>query len=186
MTNILFIQGAGEGANKEDRVLVNYVENALGSEYVVKYPLFTGLENVEYDIWKAEIKAELEDFKNPLIIISHSLGGAAILKFLSEEEPDIVIAGLFLIATPYKCKDGEWAGDDFALETDFASTLPNIGEIFLYHSKDDEWVPFSHLSRWKGKMPTALARQFDDRGHSFSKPNFIELVNDLMSLPVNA
>lgn len=179
---ITFVQGAGEGSHTEDQALADYLEKALGAEYALTYPRFSGLENVVYDTWKEEASAELRQMGKRGIIVAHSLGGAAVLKYLSEEQHDMHIAGLFLIATPYKCKDGEWGADDFAMETSFASTLPDMGAVYMYHSRDDEWVPFLHLAQWAEKLPQAIARQLDDRGHSFSKDEFVELVEDIRSL----
>jgi hypothetical protein len=44
---ILFIQGAGEGAYKEDEKLANYLQDALGSEYHVLYPLSKELNSLD-------------------------------------------------------------------------------------------------------------------------------------------
>lgn len=180
--HILFVQGAGEGAHAEDEVLATYVERAVASTHVVKYPKFSGLESVAYGPWKKEMEAELAASGAPEMIVAHSLGGAAVLKYLSEGRADSFLAGLFLVATPYKCKDGEWGTDDFALPIDFASTLPKVGAIFLYHSEDDEWVPFAHLEQWARKLPGSTVRTFTDRGHSFSKTEFPELVEDVRLL----
>lgn len=179
---ILFVQGAGEGSHTEDRALAEYLEKALGSEYELRYPKLSGLENIVYDAWNNEARAELERLGEHGIIVAHSLGAAAILKYLSEEQHDTHIAGLFLIATPYKCKDGEWGTDDFAMETTFASTLPDMGAVVMYHSRDDEWVPFSHLALWAEKIPHATVRQLDGQGHSFSNKEFLELVEDIKSI----
>lgn len=179
---ILFIQGAGEGAYDEDKVLADYIQSALASEYAFTYPLFPGLENIEYSAWKVQIASELEALGSSDIIVAHSLGGSALLKYLSEESVDISIAGLFLIAAPYKCTDGEWGTDDFALDVNFASSLPRVPKITLYHSQDDEWVPFSHLALWKEKLPYSIVRELDDRGHSFAKREFSELIEDIETL----
>lgn len=183
--HILFVQGAGEGAHTEDQVLATYVERAVAPTHAVKYPKFCGLEEVAYGTWEKEMQAELAASGSPEIIVAHSLGGAAVLKYLSERRTDLPLAGLFLVATPYKCKDGEWGSDDFALPIDFASSLPKIGAIFTYHSDDDEWVPFAHLAQWSQKLPEATVRTFTDRGHSFSKVAFTELVDDIHSLRRN-
>ena len=177
---ILFVQGAGDGAHAEDQALATYVTNALAPDYAVTYPIFSGLEDVAYGKWKEEIAAELS--KPPSLVVAHSLGGAAVLKYLAEERRDLSLAGLFLIGTPYKCTDGEWGSDDFALAVDFASSLPRIGAIVMYHSEDDEWVPFSHLTQWAAKLPAARIRPFNDRGHSFSAKAFPELIADIRSL----
>lgn len=183
---ILFIQGAGEGAYDEDKVLADYLMNALGSRYVVNYPRFSGLENIEYDSWKQQITSELTDSDSGTIIVAHSLGGSALLKYLSEESVELSTSALFLVAAPYKCTDGEWGTDEFAVDVNFASNLPHLPQITLYHSRDDEWVPFSHMARWAEKLPHVIVRDFDGRGHSFSETDFVELIEDIESLNKNS
>ena len=179
---ILLIQGAGEGAHTEDQALADYLTTALGANYALAYPRFSGLENVDYDAWKAQAKVELETLGGNGIIVAHSLGGSALLKYLSEEAQGLPIRALFLIAAPYKANDGEWGTDDFAMSASFASTLPELQPLFMYHSQDDEWVPFAHLAQWAEKLPFAIVRRFDDRGHSFSALPFVELVEDIRSV----
>lgn len=181
-TEVLFIQGAGDGAHVEDQALADYLQSALGSGFDVRYPRFQGLEDVDHAQWIREIHAAWKDLDNGAIVVAHSLGGAALLKFLSENTPRAAIRGLFLVAVPYKGKDGEWGTDDFAMATDFAATLPEVGPIVMYHSADDEWVPYSHLDRWAEKLPKATVRRFTDRGHSFAGTAFVELVGDIRAL----
>lgn len=179
---ILIVQGAGEGAHLEDQALADYLQASLGPEYKTTYPEFPGLENLAYDVWRNQIERELEKLGDGGIIVAHSLGGSALLKYLSEEATAVAIAGLFLVAPPYKGKDGEWGTDDFAMDAGAAADLPAAMPIFIYHSRDDEWVPFVHLAQWFGKIPGAVARTFDDRGHSFTGTDFVELVNDIRAL----
>lgn len=54
---VLFIQGAGEGAYEEDEELVNSLRDRLGSEYNVRYPKMPEEENQGYEAWKADRKS---------------------------------------------------------------------------------------------------------------------------------
>lgn len=179
--SILFVHGAGDGAHAEDQALATYLKNAVPPDYTLRYPRFAGLENPDYGVWKDEMDAELATFGDPGIVVAHSLGGAAVLKYLAQQRQNLSLAGLFLIGTPYTCANGDW-GDDFAVASDFASGLPRIGAIVMYHSEDDEWVPFSNLARWADKLPGAKLRRFTDRGHAFSASAFPELIDDIRSL----
>jgi len=179
---VLIVQGAGEGAHLEDKALADYLGAALGPEYLLTYPKFPGLETIAYDAWRDQLRDELEKLGNGGLIVAHSLGGSAVLKYFSEEATACAIAGLFLVAPPYKGNDGEWGTDDFAMDAGAASRLSAAMPIFIYHSRDDEWVPFAHLAQWTSKMPGMVARQFDDRGHSFTGKSFVELVDDIRAL----
>ena len=64
------------------------------------------------------------------------------------------------------------------LPQDFAAMLPAIPRIFLYHSRDDEVVPFAHLALYAAKLPQATIREFDGRGHQFGN-DLAEVVEDI-------
>ena len=40
--------------------------------------------------------------------------------------------------------------------------------MFLYHSRDDEAVPFAHAALYAEKLPRATVQEFDGRGHQFN------------------
>lgn len=179
---LVFVQGGGEGAYAEDHALADYLRQALGDQFEVLYPKFPGLESVDYPEWRTQAIDTLGALGDDAIIIAHSLGGPALLKVLAEDRPIHNCLALYLIAMPYKCIDGEWGTDDFAIANDFAENLPNIRHLVLYHSQDDEWVPFEHLALYAAKLPNATTVPLMDRGHSFMKQDFNELVKDIESL----
>jgi uncharacterized protein len=67
------------------------------------------------------------------------------------------------------------------LREDFGSKLPHGAPIFLYHSRDDEIVPFAHLNLCAERLPAAAIRAVDGRGHQFAH-NLSEVVADIESL----
>jgi predicted alpha/beta hydrolase family esterase len=102
------------------------------------------------------------------------------LKYLSEEQLEKPVAGIFLIGTPY-VGDGGWQFDEDALNEDFAARLPKASSIFFYHSRDDEVVPFAHLALYAKKLPQATIRKFDGRGHQFND-DLSEVAADITGL----
>jgi predicted alpha/beta hydrolase family esterase len=60
--------------------------------------------------------------------------------------------------------------------------LPNlekqVDKIFLYHSKDDPVVYFSHVQKFKDHLPKAKVTVFEDRGH-FRQAEFPELLENI-------
>lgn len=177
---VLFIQGGGQGAHEADGELVVYLQNGLGAEYDVLYPKMPNLENPEYEPWKIQARKELAALDGEVMLVGHSLGGSVLLKYLSEKTSEKSIAGLFIFAAPYwGAKD--WQIDEFTLREDFSAKLPQILRIFLYHSRDDEVVPFAHLAHYAEKLPRATVRALDGRGHLFNA-GFPELVDDIKSL----
>jgi predicted alpha/beta hydrolase family esterase len=163
---VLFFQGAGEGAYEEDRELVKSLQDRLGTEYNVRYPKMPEEEDQGYEAWKAQISKELAALDNKVILVGHSVGSSMLLKYLSEENVENSIAGIFLIAAPYWGAGG-WQVDGFNLDEGRASNLLKGLPIFFYHSRDDEIVPFTHLALHAEKFPQAIVREFDGRGHQF-------------------
>jgi serine hydrolase len=167
---ILFIQGGGAGAHKADGLLVAALRRALGSAYDLRYPTMPHESDPDYQQWKTSIGKEMAALADGAIIIGHSLGASFLLKYLSEEKVGKIMAGLFLIATPY------WGGhgwryegyDRVALREDFAAKLPRGAPVFLYHGRDDEIVPFAHLALYAEKLPQAAVRELDGRGHQLN------------------
>jgi hypothetical protein len=64
------------------------------------------------------------------------------------------------------------------LPHDFAAMLPAIPRIFLYHSRDDEVVPFAHRMLYAAKLPQATIRELDGRGHQFGN-DLAEVAEDI-------
>lgn len=176
--HVLFIHGAGEGAFKEDGLLVASLQNALGLAYDVRYPKMPEEDSATYADWTAPIEQELATLDDRVILVGHSVGGSVLIKYLSEEQLDKPITSLFLLATPYWGADEFWTWDEARLRDDIAAKLANIPRIFLYHSRDDEVVPFAHLALYAAKFPQAAIREFDGRGHQFEN-DLAEVTEDI-------
>ncbi len=129
------------------------------------------------------IGTELHRVNGGAILVGHSLGASFLLTYLTEEKIDIAVAGIFLIATPY------WGGDSWRYEgyeaitlpEDFPAKLPRNTPIFLYHSRDDETVPFAHVALYAYSLSQATLRTFDVRGHQMGN-DLSEVGTDIMSL----
>lgn len=178
--HLLFIQGGGQGAYEADRKLVSNLQELLGYEYHILYPRMPDEGRPDYGAWRDRIAAEIAARNGKVIIIGHSLGASLVLKYLSEEKPAKPIAGLFLIAPPYWGTE-DWEVDEFALGKDVVSTLSDMQPTFIYHSRDDEIVPFTHLNLYAERFPQAIIREFDGRGHQFNNDLF-EVYQDIKNL----
>jgi predicted alpha/beta hydrolase family esterase len=137
-------------------------------------------DHPRYEAWKARAENELARLDDDAILIGHSLGGSVLLKCLSQGAHHESVAGLFLIAAPYWGKDEDWQLE-WALPEDFASRLPPISQMFLYHSRNDQHVPFAHLGHYQKKLPRATARALAGHEHSFTG-GLPELVEDIRGL----
>ena len=169
---VLFIQGAGQGAYEMDGKLAGDLQEALGIEYHVLYPEMPNEEEPEYGPWKSEIEECLSRMKGEVILVGHSVGGSVLLKYLAEEKVTNKITSAFFIAPPY---------DESVLIDHASSELDKVPRIFFYHSRDDDIVPFSHLTHYAEKLPKATFRTVDGRGHQFSN-DLSEVVEDIKGL----
>jgi predicted alpha/beta hydrolase family esterase len=178
---VLFVHSGGsQGLHQGSHDLVVWLRTALGPPYEVIYPMMPHPNNPKYQEWKEQLKLEFTRLHDGIIIIGHSLGGSVILKFLSEEKITRKIDGLFIMGAPYWGKRN-WKVNEFVLKHKFAASLPAINDIFLYHSRRDLVVPFSHFSYYAEQMPFANLRPIAGSEHIFSA-GLPELVNDIKSL----
>jgi serine hydrolase len=175
---LLVIHGAGEPRRHGGKVYWEpLLASHLGPDYVVKAPRMPRPDNPQYATWARRIAKLIADTTNPALV-GHSFGASVLLKYLAEATSRPVIAGLFLIATPF------WGRDfaEFALPPDFGARLADMSPVYLYHSRDDPEVPFEHLERYRRALPRATVRALDGRGHEFDQPQFPELVADIRRL----
>ena len=179
-THVLFIQGGGEGAHEEDALLAASLQTALGAQFDVRYPQMPRESEPDMQTWKAKIATELETLGDEVILVGHSVGGTVLLKYLSEEKVEKPIAGLFLLAAP-SWDEENWNFDDLRLPRDLAARLSSIPRIFLYHNRDDQIVPFSHLALHAARLPHAVVSESERRGHQFDN-DLANVANDIRSL----
>lgn len=178
---VLFIHcGGTQGPHEGSSDLVNYLREMLGDRYDVLYPKMPDPDHPEYVEWKKHLAMKIALLKDEVILVGHSLGGSVLLKYLSEETCHKSIAGLFLVAPPYWGTEN-WEVEEYILQDNFQKKLPHIGRIFLYHSRNDEVVPFAHVAFYADKLPQAIIRTFETRRHLFST-GIPELVDDIKDL----
>jgi len=178
---VLFVHSAGpQGYHEGSDYLVSYLRHALGGQYKVLFPMMPDPENPTYASWKAQLKKEITAIDNEAILIGHSLGASVLLKFLTEEQLHKSIAGLFLIGAVYWGKEN-WEVTEYELHENFMFNLPPIPQIYLYHSRDDQVVPVTHLMYYADALPMATIREFENRGHLFGK-GLPELAEDIKRL----
>jgi hypothetical protein len=170
---VLFIQGGGDNGYEADTKMVDSLKNALGNDYEVNYPKLQSDERVSDFGWPGQIGKEIQHSQQDLIVVGHSLGASLILKYLSETKIEKKISGIFLIATAWWSGDEDWV-QGLKLRTDFPGKLPSDIPLFLYHSMDDEEVPFEHLALYRQKLPQAIVREIKKGGHQFN--NDLKLV----------
>jgi predicted alpha/beta hydrolase family esterase len=166
---ILFAHSAGSqgGPGEGSFDLVSAIETELSHEYEIRYPIIDNPNAPTYETWNKLFNSVFKKNTEPLILVGHSLGGSMLLKYLSEEKADVSIAGLFLISIPLWGEEG-WEVEEFVLPEKFEAKLRHISNVYLYHSKYDEIVPFEHLNFYRNAFPYATVRELSGKDHAFT------------------
>ena len=157
------------------------LQGTLGDNYDVLLPHMPNSENARYEEWKIWLEKIAPLLNEEVILIGHSLGGITLVKYLSENNFPKKVKAVFLIAPAYASIAGDFDMVDFTLSSDLKKLSDQVRKIFLYHSKDDEVVPFSNFESFKNELPEAVFRTFEDRGH-FNQAEFPEIIEDIKSL----
>jgi uncharacterized protein len=179
--HVLFLHGGGgEEDYAADAKLVASLQKALGTDYVIHYPLLSDDESAPDFGRKKQIAREISLIEGEIILVAHSLGASMLLKYLSESPRQREFIGIFLLATPFWSGDEDWK-QGFILRKDFADKLPKEVPIFLYHCQDDEEVPIDHLEFYVRHLSGRTVRKISEGGHQFD--NDLSLVaKDIKSL----
>lgn len=181
MKHLLILQGAGAGAYDWDLPLVEALRKHLGKSYQVHYPRMPDEDQPRYVFWIKQIEKVLQAIPDPVIVLGHSLGGSVFLKYLFEESTKRKFPATFLVCSPYWGEQG-WEEKEFQLPDGFDSRLDKVGQLFLYHSKEDPYVPFHHLMIYKEKFPKATTRVFENAGHEMilAVPEMVEDIRKIL------
>jgi serine hydrolase len=164
---VVFIQGGGEGAFDADQILAESLRTSLGPDYHVHYPAMPGEADPNDEIWRRQIRFELEQVGGDALLVGHSVGAYIVLRFSLTDRDRRTLSGIFLIATPF-VGEGGWHVNGMALPEDFADMLPADVPVFLYHARDDQIVPVTHLGLYRQKIPWAFIREFESGGHQLN------------------
>ncbi len=152
----------------------------FGQEIDVFYPSMPNKDNARYTEWKIWFERYFEYLNGNVILIGHSQGGYFLAKYLSENTVPFPILALYLVAAPFGPGErGAEDGGDFVFNPENLKNIYKVAQnITIYHSEDDEVVPFSHALSYHETLPKAAFITFKDRGH-FLQPEFPEIIEDI-------
>lgn len=152
----------------------------LGEDYEVFLPSMPNKTNARYEEWKIWFEKYLPYLRPELILIGHSLGATFLVKYLAEEKLPFKLKALFLISAPFG-DSPDYVLGDFSPPSLLSQIKESSDNIFLFHSRDDEIVPFADLDRYAKILTDAKTCIFEDRGHfnQESLPEILELIKNL-------
>jgi predicted alpha/beta hydrolase family esterase len=162
MIEVLFIQGASEGAHQADATLAASLAGQLGPDYQLRYPRMPREEDPEYSAWASAFSKELAASAPPLLIVGHSLGASFALRYLALNDVEPKPLGVFLAAAPFIGEQG-WQGD-FELPKQAGTRLRQLS-LFFFQGTADEVVPPAHLRLYEKTFPCARFQSLPGRNH---------------------
>lgn len=134
-----------------------------------------------WKIWFEKIFPYIND--EDLVVVGHSLGAMFLIKYLWENTFPKKIKQLHLMSSVFDesdMSDEEKYSWDFTYDPKIIPNLEDQAEkIFLYHSTDDELVPYSHTEKIKAYLPNAKFITLTDRGH-FLQPEIPEVIANIL------
>ena len=167
--DVLFIQGASDGAHEADRALADALGGVLGHGFRVHFPRMPHEEAPDNDVWKCAISTALR--RTPAaFLVAHSAGAAIVADMLAQGAADAAtltrLRGLFLLAPPF-VGEGGWTLDGFHLdrpvEIEALAGLP----LHLYFGSADTTVPPAHADSYARLFPGAAIHRLPGCGHPF-------------------
>jgi hypothetical protein len=138
----------------------------LGIEYYA--PELPKSDNPYIEEWKQCLE-ELHPDKDT-VLIGHSRGGVAVLRWLEDQPPSVKVKKVILVAA------NSGFADKMAIKSetnhgfytkegyDFAKISQRCDNFVVLHSKDDQWVPYeAGLENTEGLHARLLT--FENKGH---------------------
>jgi predicted alpha/beta hydrolase family esterase len=153
----------------------------LGEDYEILALRMPNSMNAKYLEWKIWFEKYLPYIQDNVIFVGNSLGGIFLAKYFSENDYSRSIKGIFMLAAPFEKVSLTDDMADFVLQNDLSKLALYGNKVHLYHSKDDQVVPFTHLAQYQNMLPNAIIRTFETMGH-FRVSEIPELIEDIKSL----
>ena len=179
MTNsVLFIHSAGGQSGTEGSgPLVAALRTGLGADTHLAAPIMPKPDEPDAAAWEAALGEHLREQQTPLVLVGHSLGGSVVFKYLADHGIPSGLAGVVSIAAPF------WGMQDWEREwrlpEGFEARLSDLPRVALYHSRDDDEIPVSHVDRYAEAMPRASVHKVHGHGHLFDDGDVTDIVADI-------
>jgi len=158
----------GKDANPDDKWYPWFKKEIMTKGIEVIIPKLPKANNPIMTEWLSILENLKPD--QDTILIGHSRGGVAVLRYLENLPIGTKIKKVILIATnsglikhmaiPTESNFGFYTKDGY----DFAKIRSHCDNFVVFHSKNDKWVPFAH-GQENAKNLNAKFITFDARGH---------------------
>lgn len=157
----------------KDRII-----QAVSAEYTTLKPQMPSSRWADYMAWKIWFERQVKENKDDVsscVLVWFSLWWSFLLRYLSENTFDKSIYQLHLVSSVLYSQWAWW----FVLNRSLISNIEKqCDNIYIYHSSDDEIVPYDHGRTLSAMLPKAKFEKFKSRWH-FLQPAFPELLHNI-------
>lgn len=136
-------------------------------------------EAPERDEWNKALLDQVGAVDNETIIVGHSLGGAAALRFLEAAEAFSTPHALVLVATPWMIGSEQFRGF-FMTELDYEVLMWKASKVAVIHAKDDPTIPFDHAEKYAKVLHARLVPS--ETGGHFQGTEYPVILDTILSL----
>ncbi len=166
---------------KKEKSWRDWIAWALSDNFEVFEPQMPNKQWADYEAWKVwfeKLFPYLWEWK--IILLGHSLWGVFLMKYLSENQFPKPIHQLHFVSPTFDNSWLKWETiGNFKPDREKLKNIEKLSDkIFLYQSKDDESVPWSHAQEYRKYISFTQYFEFEDRGH-FRQPAFPELLDTI-------
>ena len=132
--------------------------------------------------WTKLLLEEVGVIDDETIIVGHSLGAPAALRFLEAAEARSTPKGVILISPPW------YIGNEtfqvfFLTELDFDVLMWKASRFVVIHSHDDKTIPFDHAKKYADVLHAKLIERNEGEGHFTGEryPVILDAIEQLIS-----
>lgn len=175
----------GQDVSPDDKWYPWFIKELQNKNIEIIAPTLPKPSDPIMDEWLAEINKTSPD--NDTILIGHSRGGVAIMRWLEGLNEDARVKKVILLATNSGLIEdiAVTSESNFGFYTekgyDFKEIKKHCDDFVVMHSEDDEWVPFAAGEK-NAKGLKAKFVKFKDKGHFGHKtPEVPALLKEVIS-----
>lgn len=172
--HIIFIHGGGVKTHAKTHARrESMIRDFAGAGISVMLPAMPHPERPLYREWRDTLTALLPENGARATLIGHSLGGSFLLKYLTEcDAAAAAIASVHAVAAPFWQEAGSWGAPQWRLNPSHLPYSETAPPVFLYHSPQDDVVPYDHMARFARALPGAKTADLPENGHDILRPGF--------------
>ncbi len=185
MRNVYIIHGWG---GSPDEPMLQWLKSLLEeNEFSVSIPIMPNAEAPEIDAWVSKIRNTVI-LKEDIILIGHSIGCQAILRYLETIDEGIKITGIVLIAPWMKLDEQTLKEEDEEVikvaepwmnnPIDFNKVRSHVNKAVAIFSDNDPYVSLEQKDVFEDKLGAEIIIEHD-KGHFDPKSNVRELPSAL-------